>query len=336
MASQESTREASHADSWYSASKSQLNAQLDAWLAAVPTPVKCIGPRTEGQSITDLPVPGARMIIAPHAGYSYSGPAAAWAYRSWDVSKAKRVFLLGPSHHHYLTKAALTRCTHYATPLGNLPIDRATTTELHQTGQFEWMTQSVDEDEHSLEMHLPYIYKILSKTFGTDPTAFPPLTPIMIGNTPPATEIHLGRLLAPYLADPATAFVVSSDFAHWGLRFRYTLYRSPGSPQQTLTANSSSSGGRPRNGPAIHESIRAVDFECIGACESGSHWAWLEALEETGNTVCGRHPIGVVMAGVEEVWKSGGGGGEGRERAGFFKFVRYERSSEVRSVSESS
>jgi predicted class III extradiol MEMO1 family dioxygenase len=62
---------------------------------------------------------------------------------------SKRVFLLGPSHHLYLE--------------GNLPIDAATTAELHKTGQFDWMTQDVDEDEHSLEMHLPYIYKMLSK-----------------------------------------------------------------------------------------------------------------------------------------------------------------------------
>ena len=74
--------------------------------------------------------------------------------------------MLGPSHHYYLTKAALSRCTHYATPLGDLKIDRATTAELHASGNFEWMSQSVDEDEHSLEMHLPYIYKILSE-YGT-------------------------------------------------------------------------------------------------------------------------------------------------------------------------
>lgn len=51
----------------------------------------------------------------------------------------------------------------YATPLGKLPVDRDTTAELHKTGQFEWMSQDTDEDEHSLEMHLPYIYKMLSK-----------------------------------------------------------------------------------------------------------------------------------------------------------------------------
>jgi predicted class III extradiol MEMO1 family dioxygenase len=80
-----------------------------------------------------------------------------------DAHHSKRVFLLGPSHHFYLEKAALTRCTHYGTPLGNLPIDTATTADLYKTGQFDWMSQDVDEDEHSLEMHLPYIYKMLSK-----------------------------------------------------------------------------------------------------------------------------------------------------------------------------
>lgn len=80
-----------------------------------------------------------------------------------DSPHSKRVFLLGPSHHHYLTKAALSKCTHYGTPLGNLTVDRETTAKLHETGQFEWMSQSVDEDEHSLEMHLPYIYKMLSR-----------------------------------------------------------------------------------------------------------------------------------------------------------------------------
>lgn len=237
------------------------------------------------------------------------------------------MLLLGPSHHYYLSKAALSRCTHYATPFGNLTVDRATTSELHKTGKFEWMSQSVDEDEHSLEMHLPYIYKMLSKTFGNDPSAFPPLTPIMVGNTNPSTEVALGRILAPYLSDPSTAFVISSDFAHWGLRFHYTLYRQPGNPQVNLTSTSKP----PLSGFPIHESIKSVDFDCMGACESGSHMAWLEVLEETGNTVCGRHPIGVMMTAVEVVRKE-----EGRQGTGGFRFVRYERSGEVKRVSESS
>ena len=78
-----------------------------------------------------------------HAGYSYSGPAAAWAYKSIDTSNmfvhftfpwfsetfqliegfSKRIFILGPSHHYYLQGCALSKYTEYETPVGNLPID---------------------------------------------------------------------------------------------------------------------------------------------------------------------------------------------------------------------
>ncbi|CAK1355119.1 unnamed protein product [Cercospora beticola] len=319
-------RQASHAGSWYSSSKTQLDAQLEGWLSAVKPPISGIASQSRGQSYAELPVPGARVIIAPHAGYSYSGPAAAWAYQSWDVSKAKRVFLLGPSHHYPLSKAALSRCTHYATPLGNLTVDRETTSKLYESGLFEWMSQSTDEDEHSLEMHLPYIFKMLSKSFGEDASALPPLVPIMVGNTSPSTERKLGHIVAEHLADPDNAFVISSDFAHWGTRFRYTFYKSSSGAPTRL----SSSAQAPKE-PPIHESIKAVDFECMAACESGSHESWLEALEETGNTVCGRHPIGVIMAAVEEVRKQ-----RGDDSIGAFKFVQYDRSSLVHKVSDSS
>lgn len=189
------------------------------------------------------------------------------------------------------------------------------------------MSPSVDEDEHSLEMHLPYIHKRLSAHFPA--SALPPLVPIMIGNTAPATEKQLGEILAPYLADPSTAWVVSSDFAHWGSRFRYTYYEPTSGPATNLSARA-----KPPADPPIHESIKAVDFRCMGACEGGKHDEWLGVLEETGNTVCGRHPIGVVMAAVEVLGKEGKGAGE--DGSGRFRFVRYERSSEVTGVGESS
>lgn len=74
----------------------------------------------------------------------------------------KRVFLLGPSHHHYLTGAVTTKFTEYGTPLGNLPIDSETVDKIASEWGLSRMSRKVDEDEHSLEMHLPYIYKMLS------------------------------------------------------------------------------------------------------------------------------------------------------------------------------
>ncbi|KAK4983516.1 hypothetical protein LTR66_008801 [Elasticomyces elasticus] len=301
-----SVRKASHAGSWYSSSKAQLSSQLDGWLNAVSAPVKCIGAvSSSGEPVAELPVPRARVIIAP-----------------------KRVFLLGPSHHFYLSKCALSKHTAYETPLGNLPIDRETTEELYASKQFQWMSKSVDEEEHSLEMHLPYIYKVLSLNFS-DEASFPKLVPIMVGNTTASTEKSFGQLLAPFLADPGNAFVISSDFAHWGLRFRYTYYdpspaNETGSSTEPYSLKQSDSAPTK---PAIHESIRKVDFQCIDACESGSHAEWLDVLERTGNTVCGRHPIGILMAAVEAL--------EERDK-GKFRFVRYERSSEVKRIDDSS
>jgi AmmeMemoRadiSam system protein B len=147
----------------------------------------------------------------------------------------------------------------------------------------------------------------------------------MVGNTSATTEKALGQLLAPYLADPSNVFVISSDFAHWGLRFRYTYYRASDGSASNLGASEKAPKDR-----AIHESIKDVDFQCIGACESGKHDTWLNVLEDTGNTVCGRHPIGVMMAAVEELNK------DGKQQLGAFKFVRYERSSDVKKTADSS
>jgi hypothetical protein len=65
MSNKQIIRDPSHAGSWYTSSKSQLNSQLDDWLDDVKTPVTCIGPHTESQQVDQLPVPGARIIIGP-------------------------------------------------------------------------------------------------------------------------------------------------------------------------------------------------------------------------------------------------------------------------------
>jgi AmmeMemoRadiSam system protein B len=240
---------------------------------------------------------------------------------------SKRVFLLGPSHHYYLTGAATTGCDKYRTPLGDLTIDTELVEEIQQEWDLEIMSKGTDEDEHSLEMHLPYIYKMLSlknPSFQNDSQSVP-LVPVMVGNTDAAAEAHYGSLLAPYLSDPSNVFVISSDFCHWGSRFRYTYYQ----PTDGSAATQLKSSSRVPSDYPIHESIAAVDHESMDAVESGSHKQFLDQLRKTGNTVCGRHPIGLFMAAVEKV-------GELGEGKGMFKFLRYERSSLVEGVKDSS
>lgn len=264
-----------------------------------------------------------------------------------DLSKAKRVFLLGPSHHHYLSGCALSQCDEYETPLGNLAIDKPTLAELQGTGEFEKMSRSVDEAEHSLEMHCPYIFKMLKEyvkcmmqypvvtdammltpeSHFKDPSQFPTLVPIMVGATSASTEQKFGKILAPYLADTTSVFVISSDFCHWGSRFRYTYYQPPVGQAVSLKSSTSVPNSRP-----IHESIALVDQASMDAVESGSHDSFVRQLEETGNTVCGRHPIGVVMAALETLRHEG----KLQLDQGCFNFVKYDRSELCTSVRDSS
>uniref|UniRef100_A0ABI7WR92 Protein MEMO1 n=1 Tax=Felis catus TaxID=9685 RepID=A0ABI7WR92_FELCA len=194
-------REASHAGSWYTASGPQLNAQLEGWLSQVQS--------------TKRP---ARAIIAPHAGYTYCGSCAAHAYKQVDPSITRRIFILGPSHHVPLSRCALSSVDIYRTPLYDLRIDQKIYGELWKTGMFERMSLQTDEDEHSIEMHLPYT----AKAMESHKDEFT-IIPVLVGALSESKEQEFGKLFSKYLADPSNLFVVSSDFCHWGYEYYRTI-----------------------------------------------------------------------------------------------------------------
>ena len=78
----------------------------------------------------------------------------------------KRIFLLGPSHHYHLRGCALSSCAVCETPVGNLTVDSAVVAELHKTGKFEKLDPHADEEEHSLEMHMPYLAHVREHGIG--------------------------------------------------------------------------------------------------------------------------------------------------------------------------
>jgi len=320
------TRPASHAGSWYEDRPSTLASELDGWLARVP----------EALDGSDLPIPDARAIIAPHAGYSYSGPCAAWAYKALDLSQAKRVFVLGPSHTYYLRGCGLTTFAKYSTPFGDLTVDQPVTKQLAETGLFSSIPPHRDVQEHSLEMHLPYLWRRLEQTLGGS-EGFPTIIPILVGDLSEKEEASFGLLLAPYLQDVHNAFIVSSDFCHWGDRFSYRpQYRTDGvlwNPDERYESDGSADEPgvlkmepNPMVKPdtPIHEYIKLLDDMAKGAIETGDHSQYFGLLKKTKNTVCGRHPIGVLMAAMATLANKGLEEGKGR-----FKFVKYDRSSLV-------
>lgn len=79
------------------------------------------------------------------------------------------------------------------------------------------MTTHTDEDEHSIEMHLPYVAKVMENHEFT-------IVPVLVGSLTHERESEYGRVFSKYLADPDNLFVISSDFCHWGSRFHYQYY----------------------------------------------------------------------------------------------------------------
>ncbi|XP_014237172.1 protein MEMO1 [Trichogramma pretiosum] len=282
------SRRASHSGSWYTDHTQELNKQLSDWLGAA-----------------DLSHGPARAIISPHAGYSYCGACAAFAYRQISPIVVRKIFILGPSHHVRLAGCALTTASIYKTPLYNLKIDKQVIKDLMDTGYFEWMSMETDEDEHSIEMQLPYIAKVMEDYKD----AFT-VVPILVGSLTPDKEAMYGKLLAPYLEDPSTLFVISSDFCHWGQRFRYTYYdKSCG---------------------AIHKSIKNLDKMGMDLIENLTPSAFTDYLKKYGNTICGRHPISVLLQMIKSLKER-----DSNQRMNL-KFLKYAQSSQCNNINDSS
>jgi AmmeMemoRadiSam system protein B len=162
--------------------------------------------RTVADLLAKAPAGGdsVKAIIAPHAGYQYSGLTAAHAYRLLEGRHAKirRVVLLGPAHRVYLKGMALPSVDAFSTPLGDVPVDAAGVRRaLEMPG-----TRVSDEAhafEHSLEVHLPFLQTVLDDF---------QLVPIVVGVCP-AREVE--AVLEALWGGDETLIVVSSDLSHF-------------------------------------------------------------------------------------------------------------------------
>lgn len=226
--------------------------------------------------------------------------------------------------------------------MGDLRLDTDIIKELASTGEFESMSSGTDADEHSLEMHLPYIYKMCSLHFSS-PSDFPTLVPIMVGSTSRKTEMTLARILLPYLQSPDSVFVISSDFCHWGTRFSYTYFLPSPHPPAPISSGVNLTLSSSTMRRSISDSIHELDWACIDTMTGKAglkevHKRWWEVLSETGNTVCGRHPIGVLLSMLDAAVKLKSESKAGEEAATevYWEALRYERSSDVVGLRDSS
>lgn len=145
-----------------------------------------------------------KAIIAPHAGYIYSGPIAASAYaRIVPASQSiSRVVLLGPSHHVAFRGVAAPSADLFQTPLGPIPVDRQALAALGGIPNVG-ILDAAHAREHSLEVHLPFLQAILG--------AFT-LVPMVAGEALPA---EVAAIIEALWGGDETLVVISSDLSHY-------------------------------------------------------------------------------------------------------------------------
>jgi len=270
-------RVATHAGSWYTDNPKRLRSQLEAYFS------ECSGE-------DDASAKPARAIVSPHAGYTYCGHTMARSYtalmgfiRSLPADYTPTVLLMGPSHHTYLRNCAITPFAEWETPFGECEVDQEVCAAIHKALGGKAVTQAsrgVDEDEHCLEMMLPFLQFAASRA-GHERVR---IVPMLVGDGMDPRDI--GNALVTL--DEKIPIIVSSDFCHWGARFGYRHLPSP-----------------LNDGEAVWERIERLDRAGADLIAGVDLDGFEKYLKETDNTICGRHSIsallGMVKASKKEV-----------------------------------
>ncbi len=144
-----------------------------------------------------------RALIAPHAGYIYSGPIAGSAYAALqNASGIQRVILLAPAHRVAFRGIAYSSATHFETPLGLIPVDREVLDNIARLPAVQ-LNDAAFRDEHSIEVQLPFLQEILSDF---------KIIPLLVGD---ASAQQVAEILEQTWDAQENLIVISSDLSHY-------------------------------------------------------------------------------------------------------------------------
>jgi AmmeMemoRadiSam system protein B/AmmeMemoRadiSam system protein A len=179
------------AGTFYPGKPSELREMVDGFLE------KAAPARIDGEILS---------VIAPHAGYVYSGPVAAYAYAAIKGRSYDLVIIIGPSHRTPVTAAAVQVSGSFETPLGSVPIDEKIAKAI--VGSSE---EFIDDPgphalEHSLEVQLPFLQRVLQDF---------KIVPIVTRDLSPATCEEMGRVLADCVKGRKVLLIGSTDLSHY-------------------------------------------------------------------------------------------------------------------------
>jgi AmmeMemoRadiSam system protein B len=188
----DSIRPAAVAGSWYPGSAGALQREVDRYLEAVD-------PAATPHGRLDA-------LIAPHAGLMFSGPVGAYAYKAAAATAVETIVLVGPSHFYAFDGVALYPSGAFESPLGLVEIDEPLGAELRAAAPVIQALPDVHGREHSLEMQLPFIRRLL-------PAAR--IVPLLMGYQTRETISALGVALGALAAGRPLLLVASTDLSHY-------------------------------------------------------------------------------------------------------------------------
>jgi AmmeMemoRadiSam system protein B len=145
-------------------------------------------------------------IMSPHAGYVFSGQVAAYSYRHIKDTQYDTVILLGPSHRVYLKGASVGNWDAYATPLGNVKVNKEIVTSLLSRGEPFHFVEQAHIMEHSVETQIPFLQRVLKKF---------DIVPIVMGHPSLTYCKKISEALVEIVKKRNVLFVASSDMSHY-------------------------------------------------------------------------------------------------------------------------
>lgn len=189
--SKQNIRESVIAGSWYPGDPAQLTKDIKGYLALVPEH------KVDGELVA---------LIAPHAGYMYSGQVAAYSYKLLEGRHYDIVVIVAPSHHARFHGASIYPRGGFRTPLGIVPVAEAIADELLDKSPITNSLPEAHAQEHSLEIQLPFLQVVL-KDFK--------LVPIVMGEQDLETCEELARVIAAVIKGKNTLVIASTDLSHF-------------------------------------------------------------------------------------------------------------------------
>lgn len=183
-------RKAVYAGSWYDDRPEVLSRQLDGFLL---------------QASANAPIEGIVGLIAPHAGYVYSGGVAAHAYRLVHGKNYDTVIIVGTSHRHGFRGCSIYPRGGYETPFGVAEVDETLASEISKASGFKFIPKAHAE-EHSVEIQVPFVQKVLPKA---------KIVPIVMGAPSKQTVSSLAEAFLKTLRNKNVLIVASTDLSHF-------------------------------------------------------------------------------------------------------------------------